>query len=131
MLDPTDQVALNINPKVARDSGFSSLIQSIGEFIVNLLDEEGGAHKGHAIQDHVDRTDEWLRERTRNSYDDRLGFLIQRDTRAGTFSSVEAANKLVNSILSRNLQVVSEVAAGRIERAALKAIFGSHTGREA
>lgn len=131
MLDPTDQVALNINPKVARDSGFSSLIQSIGEFIVNLLDEEGGAHKGHAIQDHVGRTDEWLRERIRNSYDDRLGFLIQRDTRAGTFSSVEAANKLVNSILSRNLQVVSEVAAGRIERAALKAIFGSHTGREA
>ncbi len=131
LLSDVEQVALNIDPNVVSDAGLGGLIQSVGDFIVNLLDEEGGVHKGHAIQDHVGRTDEWLRDRIRNSYDDRLGFLIQRDTRAGTFPSVEAANKLVNSILSRNLQIVTEVAAGRIGRAALRAMFGSPTGREA
>ncbi|RTL89140.1 MAG: hypothetical protein EKK29_03420 [Hyphomicrobiales bacterium] len=132
MLDPgAGQPALNVDPNIASDVGIGSFIQRIGDFIVDLLDEEDGARKGHAIKDHVNRTDDWLRARIRDSYEDRLGIFFETDTRAGTFPSVEAANKLINSILSRNLDVLTEVAAPRLRRVALKAFFGSPTGREA
>ncbi len=124
MLDPTaDQTALNVDPNIASDVGIGSLIHHIGDVIVDLLDEENGPHKGHAIKDHVNRTDDWLRARIRDSYEERLGIFFETDTRAGTFPSVEAANKLINSILSRNLDVLTEVAAGRLRRVALKAFF--------
>ena len=51
--------------------------------------------------------------------------------RAGSFPSLGAATKLVNSTLSQNVDIVSQVASGQLESAFVTATFGSPTGIEA
>lgn len=51
--------------------------------------------------------------------------------REGSFSSLEAANKLVNSTVAQNQDTVALVAAGLLPRAELDAQFASPTGYEA
>jgi hypothetical protein len=51
--------------------------------------------------------------------------------RKGSFTDLEAANRLVNATLLRNRVKVDRVVEGKASRAALDALFGWETGREA
>jgi hypothetical protein len=51
--------------------------------------------------------------------------------RKGSFTDLEAANRLVNATLLRNRVKVDRVVEGQASRAALDALFGWETGREA
>jgi len=62
--------------------------------------------------------------------------IIARGDRAngltvGSFSSLEAANKLINSTLSQNSGIVEQVATGRLPGTTATARFDSATGYEA
>ncbi|MGN6311125.1 MAG: RNase A-like domain-containing protein [Xanthobacteraceae bacterium] len=48
-----------------------------------------------------------------------------------SFPSLEAANKLVNSTISRNSDKLQSVIDGQLPRAELDTVFSSPTGREA
>jgi HK97 family phage portal protein len=59
---------------------------------VDLIEEEGGSHQGHAISDHVGKTENNLSERSlRNRY--RIGALGFWKKRIGSFLSLTSANK--------------------------------------
>jgi hypothetical protein len=49
----------------------------------------------------------------------------------GSFPSIEAANKLVNSAIAQNREAVDRVARGEREETFFSALFGSPTGYEA
>ena len=51
--------------------------------------------------------------------------------RKGSFTDLEAANRLVNATLLRNRVKVDRVVEGKASRAALDALFGWETGKEA
>jgi hypothetical protein len=53
------------------------------------------------------------------------------DIRSGSFPSVEAASKLVNSTLAQNRTLVDLVASGRVYEVRVAARFSSPTGIEA
>src|SRR3954452_19261336 len=53
------------------------------------------------------------------------------ELRKGSFTDIEAANRHVNATLLRNRNGVDRVAEGKSSRAALDALFGWETGREA
>jgi hypothetical protein len=53
------------------------------------------------------------------------------ELRNGSFTDLEAANRHVNATLLRNRNGVDRVAEGKSSRAALDALFGWETGREA
>jgi hypothetical protein len=53
------------------------------------------------------------------------------DSRSGSFSSMEAATKLVNSTLAQNRVIVDQVATGTRERATVFKAFDTITGIEA
>ncbi|MFA6206049.1 MAG: RNase A-like domain-containing protein [Methylocystis sp.] len=97
---------------------------------VDLAEEERGLHDGHTIRDHVGKSDENLKERSARTRT-RVGPLGFWKRRIGTFPSVIAANKLVNSTLSRSPALVEEVASGRVSAATLEAWFLTPTGKEA
>jgi hypothetical protein len=100
-------------------------------YSVNLLEEEAPIGIGHTIQDHVGRSPESLLARVRGErYLGIFGTVARY--RDGSFPSIQAANKLVNSTLSRNKAVVDAIASGAIaEKTLITAIFSSKTGIEA
>ena len=57
------------------------------------------------------------------------GFIVE--LRNGSFTGVEAANRHVNATLLRNRTGVDRVVEGKSSRAALDALFGWETGKEA
>jgi hypothetical protein len=130
--DAEDRVrtAMNANPNVASDA--DSAISSVQHrsFEVDLAEEQGGDHEGHGYSEHVGKTEDYLRNRVRNSLQGNR-YLGQADTRAGSFTSLEAANKLVNSTLSQNRSIVEAVIKGQIGKARIQSIFRSETGIEA
>lgn len=84
------------------------------------IHEAGG---GHTIALHVRKSEAFLI----GSVSTPLGralFVSQYRWRHGTFPSLEAAEKLTNSNLARNLDVVNEVASGRVRRAFITSDFG-------
>jgi len=99
------------------------------EFLVDLAEEEGGAHRGHAIREHVGKSREYLIRRVENSRW-RLGRLAFWEDRVGSFPSLGAANKLVNSTLAQNASVVDDVVSGKTRGAAIETWFKSPTGYE-
>jgi len=131
--DLSSEVAFAVDPNVSIEAGFGDNIQRTAEEpLIDLRDEERGSHGGHAITDHVGKTDNQLRDRIRNSYEEHWGGWAESDTRAGSFPSIEAANKLINSVLAKNASAVEEVISGRVTRSVLlKSSFDSPTGREA
>ncbi len=93
---------------------------------VDLRDEE--ARGGHTIEKHVSKSPEALVAQVRTAFlQDERAF----DSRAGSFSSLEAATKLVNSTLSQNRAIVDLVASGLRPREVVISRFGSVTGFEA
>lgn len=55
----------------------------------------------------------------------------EQTSRVGSFSSLEAANKLVNSTLARNQDKIDLVTSGRSPRETLTAEYPTITGKEA
>jgi len=86
---------------------------------------------GHAIEGHVGKSEEFLLARAR-----RLALDAERDgfadgIRVGSFSSLDAANKLVNATIAQNAAQVDLVTGGRSGRQELDSYFGAPTGYEA
>jgi hypothetical protein len=122
------QSAFNVDANVASDAG--RLIEPAGEIgFVDLLEEQGGAHRGHAYSEHVGKSEQYLIRRLEGNRIRVLDFGIWED-RIGSFTSLEGANKLVNATLSQHQNVVEEVAAGVRNGAALNAWFSGPTGYE-
>ena len=92
-----------------------------------MLQEEGAG--GHSFEKHIGKTDEYLLNRVRTERFDSLfeSFGLER---AGSFSSVQAANKLVSSTLSQNSALVEQVASGKLGGAEISSYFSTPTGRE-
>jgi len=87
----------------------------LSTFPVQLEDEEGD--KGaHTIRDHVDKSEEYLMRTVRDSVTYRVPRGVFYKERAGSFTSLQSANRLVNSTLSEpnNAGMVAAVAEGRI-----------------
>jgi hypothetical protein len=99
-------------------------------YSVDLRKEEAPAGIGHAIRDHVGKTDaELVESLKRKTF---RGWLYDYvDGQEGTFDSIENANDLTNRVLKMNKETVDQVASGVRDNAYLEARFGFATGREA
>jgi len=85
----------------------------------------------HVIQQHV-RSREYVLRRVREIAQRAEGLGDDFEgLRAGSFSSLEAANKLVNSTLAQNQTVVDQVVSGARSGVRIEARFGTSTGYEA
>jgi hypothetical protein len=93
---------------------------------VDLREEE--ARGGHTVSAHVNRSPEALKAQVQEKFDENPNRV---DVRSGSFSSVDAANKLVNATLAQNRATVDQVAAGARSEAVVHAQFNSVTGIEA
>ena len=96
-----------------------------GGYPIDLQNEE--LYGNHTIEKHVAKNDQYLINRlltekypSRNEY---LEF-------SGTFTSLEAATKLVNSTVSQNPSVVESVIGGGKPIQVMEARFASPTGKE-
>lgn len=95
---------------------------------VDLLEEERSG--GHTYRQHVGKSEEALKARVRAS------ILADPDPerhsiRSGSFTSLDAASKLVDATLARNRDIVDLVAHGTIREQRVDAYFGSLTRYEA
>lgn len=95
---------------------------------VDLLEEERSG--GHTYRQHVGMSEEALKDRVRAS------ILADPDPerhsiRSGSFTSLDAASKLVDATLARNRNILDLVAAGTIREQRVDADFSSLTGYEA
>jgi hypothetical protein len=95
-----------------------------------LLEEE--KRGGHVIKEHVGKSDAYPKARVereafaiveRGDFFEGLG--------VGSFPSVDAATKLINSTLANNRDTVNQVARGHQPRAFISSSFNSITGQEA
>lgn len=88
------------------------------------------ASGGHTIGLHVGKSEAFLIGSVSTPRGRSLFGTLYR-WRHGTFRSLEAAQRLTNSNLASNADVVNEVASGRLRRAFITSDFGSVTGFEA
>lgn len=105
------------------------LVTQVGDFI-DLRDEE--ANGGHAISEHVGKSDEYLLRRVQSKRFEWGPF--STTPRVGSFPSLEAAQKLVNSAIVQQQDTVELVARGVLgvtEPKRVNAEFNSPTGKEA
>jgi len=97
-------------------------------YSVDILAED--QRGGHTYAMHVGKSNEFLLNRVRTeSY--RIGMVEIDLKRAGSFPSLETANKLTSSTLSQNQGVVDQVATGALGGAVVDGTFNSVTGYEA
>jgi len=96
---------------------------------VDLREEERLG--GHAIEGHVGKSQEFLLGRVRREALDAERDGYAEGIKVGSFSSLEAANKLVNATVAQNAGLVDRVTSGRSGRETLNASFDGPTGYEA
>jgi len=97
---------------------------------IDLQEEE--ARGGHTIGAHVGQSESSLLAEIRQiALSAGQGVGLVNGLREGSFPTLEAANKLVNSTVAQNQDKVALVAAGLLPRAELDAQFDSPTGYEA
>jgi SPP1 gp7 family putative phage head morphogenesis protein len=94
----------------------------------DLLEHEAGG--GHTVSLHVGKSEEFLRRAVSVDQFQSWLFDVYRK-RHGSFSSIQAAQRLTNSNLSRNAEIVNQVATGQRRRAYIESEFSSVTGIEA
>ncbi len=85
---------------------------------------------GHTIALHVGKSSDFLLGSI-STPRVRTFFVSVYRWRHGTFPSLEAAQRLTNSNLARNVDIVNSVATGRLRRAFVTSDFSSVTGTEA
>lgn len=85
---------------------------------------------GHTIALHVGKSEAFLIRSVRTPRGRTLFFSLYR-WRHGTFPSLEAAQKLTNSNLAQNSEIVNAVARGELPDAFVTSTFNSITGTEA
>jgi Bacterial CdiA-CT RNAse A domain len=114
-----------IKPDEPRAQG----VQLAGE-PVDLLEEE--RRGGHPVTEHAGKTYGYLKSRVQDEArrtlergDDFQGFSV------GSFTSVQSANRLVNSTISDNQDKIDQVARGEKSSATISKKFPSPTGYEA
>jgi hypothetical protein len=96
---------------------------------VNLAEEEAPNGPGHAISEHVAKTEaELSAEMRQNSYYSWLGDLVRK--REGSFDSLENANDLVNRTLRAQADLVDRVTSGQVDSDFVQYRFGFVTGYE-
>jgi uncharacterized protein len=119
------QVALNVDPNVASDAG--GLIAPVqAGYPIDLTDEE--AKGGHTIERHVAKSESYLLRRSEATRFQAGPFDVWRAY--GSFTSLQAADKLINAALSKNQALVDQVARGEISGANIEAWFDAPTGYE-
>jgi len=93
---------------------------------------EEGELGGHAIVEHVGANPKYLIERVQNLADQTVerGDIF-RGLAVGSFTSLQAATKLVNSVVSNNSELVQQVVSGRLPIGVLSGSFSQPTGYEA
>jgi hypothetical protein len=97
---------------------------------VNLLEEE--ARGGHTIKGHVGKSDSYLiRELREQQLEANARGQRGDGLRVGSFTSLEAANRLVSATLANNPGAIENVTRGGHLFATAGAKFDSITGREA
>ena len=94
----------------------------------DLLEHEDKG--GHTIALHVGKSEEFLQRAVSVDQFQSLFFSTFRK-RHGSFPSLQAAQRLTNSNLSQNADIVNEVATGQRTRAFITSDFASVTGIEA
>jgi HK97 family phage portal protein len=110
-------------------------VQSTGRpgYSINILEED--ALGGHTFERHVNKPEEYLKARILGSRRNVLGIVSVGEKRAGSFTSLEAANKLVNSTLSKSQENVDAFVGGRFPFSLpvmyVHADFDAPTGYEA
>ncbi len=101
-----------------------------GGRIVNLPEEEAAG--GHTLERHVGKSNAFLLARLEaERYCLPFNLLCMGLRRAGTFTSLFSATRLISATLSANSARVQAVARGDVSGAFVTARFGSPTGREA
>jgi hypothetical protein len=100
---------------------------------VSILQED--ALGGHTFERHVGKPEEYLKARILGSRTNIAGMFTYGERRAGSFTSLEAANKLVNSTLAQNGDKLDAFTAGQFPSSLpfmfLFANFDTPTGYEA
>ncbi len=105
-------IAGNDDPKVANNADNGSIQSAYVGKPVDILDHQGGDHRGH-VMDHVAKSHDQLKRITVES-GRTVGIVGFWKDRVGSFTSLEAANKLVNMTLANNRERVEAVAGGKI-----------------
>jgi hypothetical protein len=120
---------------VDEDGGGQSVhrVQIRPGYPVNILEED--ALGGHTFERHVNKPDEYLKARILASRRNIPFIGNAGEKRAGSFTSLEAANKLVNSTLSQNHEKVDAFVKGQfplwLPFMYVHADFNAPTGYEA
>lgn len=101
-----------------------------GGLPIDLFEEQ--ALGGHAIEQHVGRSQQSLIGDVRDTFasSERRGNIAE-GVRQGSFSSMEAANKLVNSTIAQNPDKIDRIIRGVSPKEELDASFAAPTGYEA
>ncbi|MBS0528193.1 MAG: hypothetical protein JSS22_02220 [Proteobacteria bacterium] len=120
----------DIKPRENRLQGVQLAGDREGGRPVDLLEERELG--GHAIERHVGRSDESLVNAVRGSIDyARRNGDSTSDIRESSFTSLEAANKLVNKTISDHPEQVKRVVTGLSPKETLESTSVAPTGREA
>jgi hypothetical protein len=124
------QVAINLPRDTIGDPDAVLPVQDRASgYPIDLRNDPAGQH---IIEEHVAKSDEYLRRR--------LGDAIVRANRRGdrgdglafgSFTSLESATTLINSTIARNGDKIDEVVSGRSPAESLRASFDAPTGKEA
>ena len=127
--DPGESSELTGVPDDTSADGEQVAGERQGGYPVDLLEER--ERGGHAIEGHI-RSDRSLK----SDLEARVAEAVRKgdsvsDMRQGSFTSLESANKLVNSTIARNSEQVDRVVNGGSPQEKLDADFPTPTGREA
>lgn len=113
------------------DGGSDANAEPTGEWIyqrIDLLEEERAG--GHTVSKHVGKTPEVLAGYVRDSISLDPD-PARHDIRSGSFSSLEAAERLTRSTIAANSNIVAGIVAGILPEQRVDAYFDSVTGMEA
>ena len=124
------QTALNVDPRVASDARPDVTLAQGAGYPVDLAEQE--QQGGHTIERHVAKSEDYLIRRSELSREI-IGRLDKWEA-FGSFTSLQAAGKLVNSTIADNQEIVDQVAApkdqGGLDEAVIKKAFVQPTGYE-
>ena len=123
---PSGPVLSDETPDPIRPGAQYAQGDRLGAYPVDLREEE--ARGGHTIEKHVNRSPEALVGQVREEFGKRPD---ARDARSGSFTSLEAATKLVNSTLAQNRDTIERIASGLLPTMPVFSQFDSVTGMEA